>query len=96
MNARYDFRYLEDQRDLQGKFNDPSEISSIVREDLSENDPVAYEFIRAISLSKEQVNTMEAEINEAGDPDAGVRAWLEDNRSVVRPWIDAAKRAQGA
>jgi glycine betaine/proline transport system substrate-binding protein len=95
MNTRYDFRYLEDPRDLQGKFNDPSEISSIVREDLSENDPVAYEFIRSISLSKEQVNTMESEINEAGDPDSGVRAWLEDNRSVVRPWIDDAKRAQG-
>ena len=95
MNTRYDFRYLEDPRDLQGKFNDPAEISSIVHENLSEDDPVAYEFIRSISLSKEQVNQMEADINEAGDPDAGVKAWLEDNRSVVQPWIDAAKKAQG-
>jgi glycine betaine/proline transport system substrate-binding protein len=94
MNARYDFRYLEDPKDLQGAFNDSAEISSIVREDLSENDPVAYEFIRSISLNKEQVNQMEADINEAGDPDAGVRAWLEDNRSVVQPWIAAAKKAQ--
>ncbi len=95
MNARYDFRYLEDPRDLQGGFNDSAEISSIVNEDLSEDDPVAYEIIRSISLSKEQVNQMEADINEAGDPDAGVKAWLEDNRSVVQPWIDAAKKAQG-
>jgi glycine betaine/proline transport system substrate-binding protein len=95
MNARYDFRYLEDPKDLQGKFNDPAEISTIVNEDLPDNDPVAYEFIRSISLSKEEVNQMEADINEAGDPDAGVKAWLEDNRSVVRPWIDAAKKAQG-
>jgi glycine betaine/proline transport system substrate-binding protein len=94
MNARYDFRYLEDPRDLQGKFNDPSEISTIVNEDLPEGDPVAYEFIRSISLSKVQVNQMEAYINEAGDPDAGVKAWLEDNRSVVQPWIDAAEKAQ--
>ncbi len=95
MNTRYDFRYLEDPRDLQGKFNDPSEISAIVNEDLSEDDPVAYEFIRSISLSKEEVNQMEADINEAADPDAGVKAWLEDNRGVVQPWIDAAEKAQG-
>ncbi len=96
MNARYDFRYLEDPRDLQGGFNDSAEISSIVNEDLSEDDPVAYEFIRSISLSKEQVNQMEADINEAGDPDAGVKAWLEDNRSVVQPWIDAAEKVREA
>ena len=95
MNARYDFRYLEDPKDLQGGFNDSAEISSIVNETLSEDDPVAYEIIRSISLDEEQINQMEADINEAGDPDAGVKAWLEDNRSVVQPWIDAAKKAQG-
>jgi len=94
MNARYDFRYLKDPKDLQGDFNDSAKISSIVNENLPEDDPVAYEFIRSISLSKEQVNQMEVDINEAGDPDAGVKAWLEDNRSVVQPWIDAAKKAQ--
>jgi glycine betaine/proline transport system substrate-binding protein len=96
MNARYDFRYLKDPRDLQGRFNDSAEISSIVNENLPEDDPVAYEFIRSISLSKEEVNQMEVDINEAGDPDAGVKAWLEANRSVVQPWIDAAKKAQQA
>ena len=37
---------------------------------------------------------MEADINEAGDPEVGVKAWLEDNRSVVQPWTDAAKKAR--
>jgi ABC-type proline/glycine betaine transport system substrate-binding protein len=55
---------------------------------------VAYEFIRGISLSKEEVNQMEVDINEAADPDAGVKAWLEDNSSVVQPWVQAAKREQ--
>jgi glycine betaine/proline transport system substrate-binding protein len=94
MNTRYDFRYLEDPRDLQGEFNDPAEISTIVNNDLPVGDPVAYEFIGSISLSKEQVNQMEADINEAGDPDRGVKVWLEDNRSVVQPWIQAAKKEQ--
>jgi len=94
MNTRYDIRYLKDPRDLQGRFNDSAEISSIVEENLSEDDPVAYEFIKSISLNKEQINQMEADINEAGDPEAGVNAWLEDNRSVVQPWIVAAKKAE--
>jgi glycine betaine/proline transport system substrate-binding protein len=94
MNTRYDIRYLKDPSDLQGRFNDSAEISSIVKENLSEDDPVAYEFIKSISLSKEQINQMEIDINETGDPEAGVKAWLEDNRSVVQPWIQAAKKAR--
>ena len=94
MNTRYDIRYLKDPRDLQGRFNDSAEISSIVKENLSEDDPVAYELIKSISLSKDEVNQMETDINDAGDPEAGVKAWLEDNRSVVQPWIDAAKKAR--
>jgi glycine betaine/proline transport system substrate-binding protein len=96
MNTKYDFRYLKDPKDLEGRFNDPAKISTIVNENLSEDDPVAYEFIRSISLSKGEVNQMEADINEAADPEAGVKAWLKDNRSVVQPWIDAAKKAQGS
>jgi glycine betaine/proline transport system substrate-binding protein len=94
MNTRYDIRYLKDPSDLQGRFNDSAKISSIVKENLSEDDPVAYEFIKSISLSKEQINQMETDINEAGDPEAGVKAWLEENRSVVQPWIEAAKKAE--
>ena len=94
MNTRYDIRYLKDPRNLQGSFNDSAEISSIVNENLSEDDPAAYELIKSISLSKEQINQMEADINEAGDPEAGIKAWLEDNRGVVQPWTDAAKKAR--
>ena len=94
MNTRYDIRYLKDPSDLQGRFNDSAEISSIVKKNLSEDDPVAYEFIKSISLNKEQINQMETDINETGDPEAGVKTWLEDNRSVVQPWIDAAKKAR--
>ena len=96
MNARYDFRYLEDPKDLQGKFNDPAKISSIVNEDLPDDDPVAYAFLKALSLDEDQVNQLEADINEAGDPDEGVKVWLEKNRDVVKPWVDTAKQAREA
>src|SRR5918993_2185192 len=94
MNTRYDIRYLKDPRDLQGRFNDPAEISSVVKENLSEDDPAAYEFIKSISLSKDEVNQMEADINDAGDPEAGGKNWLEEKTRVVKPWIDAAKKAR--
>ena len=94
VNTRYDIRYLKDPRDLHGRFNDSAEISSVVKENLSEDDPAAYELLKSISLSKDEVNQMETDINDAGDPEVGVKAWLEDNRSVVQPWIDAAKKAR--
>ena len=94
MNTRYDIRYLNDPRDLQGRFNHSAEISSIVNENLSEHDPAAYELIKSISLTKDEVNQMETDINETGDPEAGVKAWLEDNRSVVQSWIHTAKKAR--
>jgi len=96
MNTEYDFHYLDDPKYLQGKFNDPSRITTVVNEDLPDEDPVAYAFLKAISLDEEQVNTMEADINEAGanNPEKGVRNWLKDNRDVVQPWIEAAKQEQ--
>jgi glycine betaine/proline transport system substrate-binding protein len=94
MNLKYDFRYLKDPKDLMGDFNDPAEISTIVNKDLPREDPAAYAFLKAISLDEEQVNQIEADINEAGDPVKGVKNWLEGNRDTVQPWIDAAKKAQ--
>jgi glycine betaine/proline transport system substrate-binding protein len=96
MNTRYNIRYLEDPKDLQGDFNEPAKISSIVNVDLREDDPTAYAFLRALSLDEEQVNQLEAEINEAGsgNPEEGVHNWLADHRDTVRPWINAAKKAQ--
>jgi glycine betaine/proline transport system substrate-binding protein len=47
-----------------------------------------------MKLDEAQVNTLELAINRAGDPERGVRNWLENNRDVVEPWIKAAKQAQ--
>ncbi|MGB3635920.1 MAG: glycine betaine ABC transporter substrate-binding protein [Rubrobacteraceae bacterium] len=98
MNDKYKFRYLEDPKDAQGKFNDPAKISTIVRRGLAEDDPTAYAFLKTLSLSKEEVIQMEADINEkgSGDPIKGVKAWLARNQEVVQPWIDAAKEAEEA
>ena len=94
MNARYDFKFLEDPEDALGNLNDGAEISSIVNEDLPDDDPVAYAFLQALTLTEDQVNEIE-NIN-PNDYAAAVSTWLEEegNREAVQPWIDAAKEAQ--
>ena len=99
MNETYDFVYLEDpKKTLVNPAGDPldqAKISTIVREDLKEDDPVAYAMLNEYTLNEEQTNSLEEEINKAGydDPTKGVKVWLEANRDVVDPWVDAAKQA---
>ena len=94
MNQRYDFKYLEDPEDGLTDLNDGATILSIVNEDLPDDDPVAYAFLDAITLTEAQVNEIE-NIN-PNDYAESARTWLEDNRDVVQPWIDAAREAEGS
>jgi glycine betaine/proline transport system substrate-binding protein len=91
----YDFRYLEDPKNALGNVDQPAKISAIVNQDLPDDDPVAYAFINNLRLNEDELISLENEIAAAGDNAAkGVQAWLEENRDVVKPAIDAAKQAQ--
>jgi glycine betaine/proline transport system substrate-binding protein len=94
MNQRYDLRYLADPEDALGELNDPATITTIVNEDLPEDDPVAYAFMDALMLDEEQIGNLEITINEAGNPREGARRWAEDNPEVWPPWVEAAQDAQ--
>ena len=95
MCSQYDFHYLKDPKNSQGNLDQPAKISTIVYEDLKSDDPVAYAFINNIRLNEDELISLENEITKAGDdPIKGSQAWLEKNRDVVQPAIDAAKKAQ--
>ncbi len=94
MNQRYDFVYLDDPENALGELSDPSRITTVVRKHLSEDAPVAYVLIEALTLSEEQVDDLEEAINTMGDPLVGARTWAENNRDVVKPWIEAAEQAR--
>ena len=94
MNQRYDFRYLEDPKDAFGELNEAAQPSTIVHRSLRDYDPVAYAFMKALTLTEDQINDLEDTINEAGDPLEGARQWAAANPEVVRPWLDAAEAAQ--
>lgn len=94
MNQSYDLRYLEDPKDAFGELNTPASITTIVKKDLPQDDPVATAFMNALTLDEEQIGDLEGAINEAGDPHEGARLWAEDNREVWQPWVEAARDAQ--
>ncbi len=93
MNAEYDFHYLEDPKDAMGELTDPATLHAIVRPGLEEDDPVAFALIEAMEFTKEEIDTLMLEINETGDAEEGARNWLEENRDVVEPWLEAARQA---
>jgi glycine betaine/proline transport system substrate-binding protein len=96
MNQEYEFRYLSDPKNAMGSVDAPQTLHSVTHEGLAEDKPATYALINAIRLDEDQVGSMELAINEAEDPEKGVRRWLEEkeNRELVRPWIEAAKNAQ--
>jgi glycine betaine/proline transport system substrate-binding protein len=95
MHLRYDLKYLDDPQDAQGELNDPARMATIVNNELPEKEPVAYTFFDVYTLTEGQLNELEAAINDSGDPERGVRNWLENNRDVVEPWLEAARNARG-
>ena len=62
---------------------------------MKEDDPAAHAFMSELSLDEEQLNSLEAVINDnrGEDPTKGLKVWLEDNRGIVQPWVDDAKAA---
>jgi glycine betaine/proline transport system substrate-binding protein len=84
MFTAFDIRYLEDP---EGEMGGPEELSAITREGLEEDAPEAFQFLDNINLTEQQLGELELAIQEAGDPEAGARNWLEENREVAESWL---------
>ena len=96
MNRAYHFHYLSDPKNAMGSTNAPQTIHTVTRKGLADDDPVAYALINHMRLDEDQVAGLEISINGAANPEQGVHRWLEKkkHRDLVRPWVEAAKKAQ--
>ena len=96
MNREYHFHYLSDPKNAMGPVDAPQTIHTVAREGLSGDEPAAYALMNHMRLDADQVASLEISINNAPNPEAGVRRWLQEseNRELVRPWVEAAKKAQ--
>jgi glycine betaine/proline transport system substrate-binding protein len=97
----YDYHYLKDPKNAMGNLDygpqsdTSASISSIVNEDLPDDDPVAYAFMSNLRLNEDELVSLEKEITAADDNALkGAKAWLKENKDVVEPAIDAAKKEQ--
>src|SRR5215210_3591516 len=93
LGGQFDFRYLEDPKNSLGNLDEPAKISAIVNEDLADDEPVAYAFINNLRLSDKELIALEDAQAKEGEV-KGVQSWLEENKDVVQPAIDAAKKEQ--
>ena len=94
MNEAYDFDYLEDPKGALGRLTEPADVTTLVRGDLEEEDPVAYTLMDRLELTEAQVYELQNELERAGEPVEGAKSWLRDNRDVVEPWVEAAEKAR--
>lgn len=100
----YRIRYLDDPKGLISRSKE--QLYTVVRRGLQQDRPDAYAFLNAMRLSPDQLGRLELAINLAGDPEEGVKNWLNAdhpfgarrglNRDAVQPWIDAALRARAS
>ncbi len=93
MNQDYEYHFLKDPKNAQGVYDDPAKISTVVNGDLESDDPAAYAFLSTYTLTEDQLNGLMDEIAKGDDEISGAKKWLEGNRDVVKPWIQAAKQA---
>jgi glycine betaine/proline transport system substrate-binding protein len=96
MNQEYDFRYLSDPKNAMGSVDAPQSLHSVTREGLADDEPAAHALIGAMRLNEDQIGSLEISINNADEPETGVRRWLEEreNRELIGPWVEVAKNAQ--
>ncbi len=94
MNNDYDLVYLDDPLDTWGPLNDPSEVTTIINNDLRKDYPDAVAFMDQIRLNEEQVVSIERDIEAGSSPEDAARNFIDNNRDVVQPWVDAGKAEQ--
>src|SRR3712207_5088612 len=94
MKGDYDLVYLDDPLDTWGPLNDPSEVTTIINNDLRDDHPDAVEFMDQIRLNEEQVVSVERDIEAGSSPEDAARNFIDNNRDIVQPWVDAGVAAQ--
>jgi len=84
--AQYDLKPLKDPKKVYGGGDD---IKWMSRKDFGEARPEVTAMLDAWHMSHAQLAELMLSIEDAGDPDKGVKTWLADNRELVEKWLAA-------
>lgn len=84
--AQYDLKALKDPKKVYGGGDD---IKWMSRKDFDDGHPEITAMLDAWHMSHAQLADLMLSIENAGDPDKGVEAWLANNRELVEQWLAA-------
>lgn len=86
--AEYDLKYLEDP---QGVYGENESIHWMSRKGLANEDPWLASVLDAWKMDDDSLGGLMARIEKVGDPVEGAKTWIEDNRTLIDSWFDAAE-----
>lgn len=81
--AQYDLKYLKDPKNLYG---DPEKIYWMSRKGFKDDYPDVTKWFNQWHMTHEQLGSLMASIEKAGDPEKGTKAWLDKNQDAVKKW----------
>lgn len=92
MFSAYDLKYLDDP---EGSYGEEEYISTLVRQGLDQDEPVAYAFLDNFYW---EAADMEAVMNAAqeSDPETAAAEWVEANADKVDAWVEGLEPQEGA
>lgn len=82
--AEMDLIYLEDSK---GTYGDAEEIHTMVRQNLSEDDPTAYAFLEKFNWSQDDIAAVMTSIQQGLSPEDAAKQWVEQNADKVDAWV---------
>lgn len=92
LNDEYDINYLEDPKGSLSEITRPGSVHMLVRKDLQQRDPSAHAIMDAIKMTETQAMNLQTSVQEAKQPEEGVRDWIKQNHKLVKSWVEASKR----
>lgn len=96
MNTVYDIKYLEAVRDDSEIAHTVSNVLTVVRPEVSVDEPQATHFLTQFQISKDTMGRWIYQITKKErDPVDIAHAWITDNLDVVAVWLDGVKTLDG-
>jgi glycine betaine/proline transport system substrate-binding protein len=85
--SKWDLKYLEDP---EGVFGGVEVVETVARIGFADDNPKAYEIIKAFNWTQDDINSVMVNIFDNGmDDEVAAQTWIDSNREKVDDWIAA-------
>ncbi|MGR9048915.1 glycine betaine ABC transporter substrate-binding protein [Halobacillus faecis] len=81
--SEMDLKFLEDPKNVYG---DSENISYAARKGLNEDQPQVVKWFDNFMLNDDELGSLMASINEAGDAQEGAQKWIDEHQDLIDKW----------